>query len=174
MNIAGVSQAIRARIIDDTGSGGMWETSGTYKAKTAGYAQGPRAATTAALQSLCPYIVYDLLAGDTGEDGFTSDVLDTVWRIHVWDDINNNTSGAEGALRGSVIVDRLFGDGIPQSNRAPTYGFHRHQLTLTTTGHASAPWATGMVAVGSVNTAHEADFYHWILTMNVRQSRVRS
>jgi len=174
MNISGIAQAIRARIIADTGSGGVWETAGTYKAKTASYAQGPRAANAAALQALCPYIVYDVVSGDSGEDCFTSDVLLTTWEVNVWDDINNTTSGAEGALRGSGIIDRLYGDGIPQSTRAPTYGFHRHQLTLTTTGHASAPWATGLVAIQRLDRAHEADFYHWTLTMNVLMSRVRT
>lgn len=173
MNITGVSQAILARIQADTGSGGVWETAGVYKALSVNFIEGKRG-TVGEFATLCPYIVYDFENATTDEDAFASDLNKLMWTIHVWDDKKNANATAPGGLRGSGMVDRLYGDGIAQTNRAPTYGFHRHQLVLTTTGAAAAPWAAGMVSVERLDTAHDEEAYHWILEISVRLARTHT
>lgn len=171
MNLDGLANAIRARVQADTGSGGAWETSGLYKLTSVLHEDGQRATQTGAIDALYPYMVYSLISADTGEDGFTSDSVSTDWRLHVFDDKKNTATGAEGALRSLGILNRLFGDALAQSNRVPTFGFHRHQLSLTVTGDASAPWAAGVCEIERLNSNHDEDAYHWIYTMRVRQSR---
>lgn len=174
MNISGVAGAIRARIVGDTGAGGVFETAGTYKAVTVQFVEGPRGANTSADSSLFPYVVYNFVSGSTEEDGFDSDSCEMAWDVHVWDFKQHSNSSAPGAQRSSGMVDRLFGDAIAQSNRVPTYGLHRHQLSLSVTGSASAPWATGVVAVTDINAPHEADFYHWVITLKIGQARAHT
>lgn len=165
----GLGQAIIARVQSDTGTGGIWQTAGTYKLKSVGHIRGPRTTTALPLTTLCPYLVFTIET-DVQLDGYAYDMFEANIDFHVWDVAESTVS----AVRSLTIVERLFGDGIAQSTRIPSYGFHRHTLVLTTTGHASAPWVAGqMQRVGSAQ-AHEDDVYHWIETYRVNVSRVRT
>lgn len=167
MNETGVAQAIRARLITDTGSGGLWETAGANKALTITYIEGPKK-TQASIEAMSPYIVVSLVHF-AQDDTYEGDYGTYVFQLDVYDD--NGSANTYGAVRGQNIGERIFGDALAQAGRVPSYGLHRHKLVLTTTGDAGAPYAGGLMYRTGVTPLHDVDFYRWAHTYEVRIGR---
>lgn len=170
MNDVGVAQAIRARLLTDTGSGGLWETAGVNKCLTITYTEGPKN-SGGSIPSITPYLVYSLVSF-TQDDTYDGDCGTYQYQFDIVDD--NSSANTYGTTRGAAIGDRLFGDAIGQTNRTPSYGLHRHLLTLTTTGLTLAPWSTGVMYRTSVVPLHEVNVYRWSHTYEVRLFRTHT
>lgn len=142
--------AVRARLFADTGSGGLFANGAELVTNIYGVTAVPGASY--------PYIVVDR-AGFGPLDAFTLNVAEVRFRTHViarvdsgWDNVN-------------AILARVYGSG----NRSPTYGLHRHSLTLT------GGWAATNVQFAGRTTDTETgtdrvDFYHvvddWLTFMS--------
>lgn len=167
MNIRGVTAAVRARILADTGTGGIFNA-GTPLAKSVYSEHGPYEEGSSLLVNLCPFLVVESQAAQS-DDGFATDVLIQTFNVHVLDVV---AAGADTTLK---IMDRLYGDGIAQATRIATYGLHRWSPTLTLTGDAAAPWvasAPGCMFVASQNV-QEQDVFHYVAQFQMTISRVR-
>jgi hypothetical protein len=112
------AKAILDRLKADTGDGGIYEggdwtlVEGAWN-NLANPGNGTR-----------PYIVYSF-SGDS-EDSQTSDEDLLTLTFQVYDNATNGTDTI------TAVLDRLHGNGILQTGRIPTYGFHRHVLALDT------------------------------------------
>jgi hypothetical protein len=155
---------IRARAIADTGSGGLFNVSAPLvKSCTHEYAPATDSATNGA--DIFPYIVFTFPAWED-EPTFTTDLQRLVVQFHVY------ALREGGSKVCGDILDRIYGDGIRQTTRIPTYGFHRHSLSLGDTD-LTAPWTSGPMVRMSRNTAHERDVYHYIDSYSVTLARVK-
>ena len=118
-----LAKAIFDRIKADIGAGGIYQdgdwtlVEGAYN-NMANPADGDR-----------PYIVYSFTSDP--EDSQTSDEEKLTITFQVYD---NATRGTD---RITAVLDRLHGNGILQAGRIPTYGFHRHILTLATNTYSA-------------------------------------
>ncbi len=112
-----LSNAILSRIKADSGSGGLY-SGGAYTTITgAGW-------NTASGSLARPYIVWEI--SGSGDDSLTSD--DIVRRV-VFTAVDEVSRGCD---RLDTVWNRLYGDAMLQSGRIPSYGFHRHNVTLAT------------------------------------------
>ena len=109
-----------------------------------------------------PRVVIEVSA--EADDTFTQDGITMTVRFHVFD---LREAGFAAACAG--IIDRLRGDAAAQANRVPTYGFHRHNLTLTQ-AVSGMQWAAGLCRYVRSDTSHDESMYHFIETYEVRQT----
>jgi hypothetical protein len=167
MNLAGLNQAIIARVRADTGAGGLWAT-GARLINAISYTFEARGDTTGVGVAM-PYVTFEMTNSET-RDGYGFDLQEIYMRFHVWYAFLRNKDAAITAA--ANIVDRLYGNALAINTRVPSYGFHRHLLVLTTTGIAATPWATGMMWKTSSNEAHEHEALHFIETYRLNMSRV--
>lgn len=164
MTMALAAAAIRTRALADTGSGGLFYASGPLlKSFTFEYAPATNSATP--LTDIMPYVVFNFPAWEE-DPTFNTDVQSVVCQFHLF---LPRESGANAA---SAILARIYGDGIAQTNRTPTYGFHRHALSLGDTD-VTAPWYASPMRRTSRNTAHERDVYHYIDSYDFNVYRVK-
>jgi len=149
MNLIAIWTAIKARIDADTGTGGISNAgtpliSGIYSSF----------AVTGASTASKPYIVFDV-DGAQQQDGFEIDIIELSIRLHVFARMDSATTS--GFDKCSAIIDRLYGDGIDNVNRIPSYGFHRHELTISSGKYTgSIMHRTGMAQ------EHDEDHLHFI------------
>lgn len=170
MNLAGIKEAVIARVQADTGSGGLW-ASAAKLINSITYGFEGRVDVTG-IRGAQPYVSFDFPAIEES-DGYTHELQEFHLRFHVWYHFLRNKDAAITAA--ANIVDRLYGDATTQATRnTPTYGFHRHTLVLTTVGDAGAPWATGKMWKTSSNESHEREALHFIETYRVNMSRTRT
>ena len=167
MNINGLAQAIRARALADTGTGGMFN-SGSPLLKSFLHYFGPEAATDAQLSAIVPYCVFAVgpIHSDPGynENQYEADV-----EMHIFDARKLGHS----AVTIEAISDRLMGDAIAQTNRTPTYGFDRHQLVLTNAGpEAHGPWSPGPLRFVSLTPLHDTDFWHYNVLFTITMTQL--
>lgn len=111
-----VTDATIDRLEADTGSGGLFN-SGSPLVSGVYYIRAADASTR-------PYIVLNVSM--TEEHALTSDGCEFVLGVR----IVGNASDGGAALQS--IWNRVFGDGVLQSGRTPSYGLHRHTLTMPT------------------------------------------
>lgn len=164
MNVDAVRTAIIARVQDDTGSGGLW-ASGAKLINAVQYSIPGR--NNAGLEVALPYVTFDFVAREQN-DGFNYDLVEHVFRFHVWDSMAARPTPS----RCESIMSRLLGNAIANSDRVPTYGFHRHHLSLTSTGLPGAPWDPSLCYRIGGNEAHEDGVWHFIETYRVNLTRV--
>lgn len=119
MNNNAICAAIVARLQADQGGGALFATGGAPGLITGVYRDmAPPGATM-------PYVVFDCKDEATDESSFTGDVL----RVRIAFAIFSPTTSPPSVV--DTIKGRIFGDATDQTNRVPTYGFHRHTLTLS-------------------------------------------
>jgi hypothetical protein len=93
-------------------------------------------------------------------DTMRGDGIRLTIEFHIYDVAEGNTND-----NCRNIIDRIRGDAATQSNKLPTYGFHRRVPTdLVSTWSASQFINTGGA------TAHERDVLHYIETYEVTGS----
>ena len=155
-NLARVFTAIRARALTDTGTGGLFATSNNL-------ITGIFAETGSQTLSY-PYITMTMF--DEEDDTFAKDGSVVNVQFHIFHDAK--VSGVGPIEKCGAIIERLRGDGTQQSDRLPTFGFHRHKLTLSQSG--GMLWGAGIMRRLRGTTAHENDVYHFIEEYEVRQS----
>lgn len=113
-----ISKAILTRIQADTGSGGLFSASGgtAYSTITdAGW-------NTIRGDKLRPYVTWEI--SGTADNALTAD--DIVYEV-TFTCIDEASRGCD---RLDTVWNRLFGNAMLISGRVPSYGFHRHVLTL--------------------------------------------
>lgn len=125
MNITKLAEAIRARALADTGTGGLFNVAnplvtGIYKDKAMGN-----------LANSYPYIVFNIV-DISNVDAFSVAVREVIVRFAIY-----SKDEAGGASR-SAIVDRVLGNWLTASGRVPTYGYDRHALSISGGWSASA------------------------------------
>lgn len=113
MNSVALEEAIRARLVSSMTSAsvtvqGVWST---VAPDTVEFKQGAN-----------PYIVFDLQIGEM-DDTFNQNGIRAVYRVNIYDHIENNTTNAEPAY------EAMVGNGTPSS--APTRGLHRWDATVS-------------------------------------------
>jgi len=119
MNTNAVSAAIVARLQADQGGGALFATGGGAGLITAVYRDmAPPNATM-------PYVVFDCKDEATDNSTFTSDIL----RVRVAFAIFIPTTTPPSVI--DTIKGRIFGDATDQEDGVPTFGFHRHTLSLS-------------------------------------------
>ncbi len=119
MNPNTVTDAILTRIQADTGTGGLYVGS-AYTVVTGGWyaVDGP----ITDLNTIFPYGVYNLTMEP--DNTFTSDGAKFLLDFTIYDKQQNGLASIAPAMA------RLYGNAMLVSGRIPTYGFHRHVLTL--------------------------------------------
>lgn len=113
MNSVALEEAIRARLVSSMTSAsvtvqGVWSTVAPDDVE---FKQGAN-----------PYIVFDLQIGEM-DDTFNQNGIRAVYRVNIYDHIENNTTNAEPAY------EAMVGNGTPSS--APTRGLHRWDATVS-------------------------------------------
>ena len=114
LNIVDVLLAVRARLVASGGSdiSGVWVD------------RAPP--NTAPVLNGKPYLI--ISATDEALDSFTHDGLTVTLFVTIVDHADNDLLGLHTAW------DRVYGNGDPGTDTAPTYGLHRHRLNLTAQG----------------------------------------
>lgn len=113
-----LARACIERIQVDTGTGGLYEGS-AYSIITGAY-HGVATPGTLAF----PYVVVSVEMSN--QDAQPADGADVQMTFEVFDTLT------QGDTRIDKVLARLYGDGILQNGRIPTYGFQRHRMTLPT------------------------------------------
>lgn len=94
-----------------------------------------------------PYVVYSVVS-DNEQDAFNGDIREVFFELAIFDKTANGLADIE------AIKARLKGDSTSPSS-APTYGFHRHVLSLT------GGWTGGpVVRVGGDLYLEDKETYH--------------
>lgn len=150
MNLAKFQQAIYDRLTGDATLTGL-ATGGVRSVL------GPR--TGISTEDSKPYVVVTL-QGTTPADDFRGDLIEMVVDVHVVSDTT------DGLSTPSSIIDRIIGDATLQSNVTPTYGLHRHQLSLS-----GSTYTGGVMQFFDTETAHDEERLHFILGFKVYQGR---
>lgn len=154
MNLVPVWVAVYKRLTSDTGSGGLLATGAELVSGIRAYFAPPTFTTETK-----PYIVFDV-DGAQQQDGFNIDVIDLSIRLHVFARMEYATTS--GFDRCAAILDRIYGNGIDQAGRTPTYGLHRHSLSLESSSYtADIMHRTGMAQ------EHDEDHLHFIESYSV-------
>ena len=97
-----------------------------------------------------PYIVYEMIAADFDTMTFQTNIVEVVYRVHVYDHRKNGIVPAIG------LVSLIIGDSEGTDN-APTYGLHRWKIPAVTDA------ATAMMRSVDAGTQHEEDRLHfWV------------
>jgi hypothetical protein len=152
VNIAKLTEAIRTRALADNGVGGLTTL---VSSVTAFF--GPTGATY-------PYVVITGDAFDQGTaaapSGFRKEVVTVLFTFHIYGAKRSGMAAIE------AVIDRLYGDASAQADWVPTYGFHRHVLTL------DGGWTAGPVErVGGDFQIEDQDVLHFSETYRVIISR---
>jgi hypothetical protein len=151
MNQVKLWEAIRARALADTGSGGLFET-------------GEDALITGIYNTLAPptvvdeddpYIVFSV-ASASQNDAFNMDVIEYTIRFSVFSPVTS------GLAVPSAIIDRLYGNGVGSSGNLATYGFHRWQPSLS-----GSSWGSSVMYRIDQDTAHSESVYNFVETYKV-------
>lgn len=153
MNIAALTAVIEARLSsDDAASVGILTLLNSRWYNT----QAPP-------NTAYPYMVYNISGLSQDFDTFRSDGQEVTVDFHIYE------SARSGLVTVSAILDRLYGNGTLQSDRVPTYGFHRWKPTLPV---ATGSWtADTMHRVGNFSQSDTKDAYHFIETYQLIISR---
>jgi len=153
VNAADLYKAIKDRAAADTGTGGLFDTMG---AKINGfyYAALPEA-------SLMPFCMFTIGA-DRDTSAFAKNVSEIMFRISTFV-ARTHATITDPVQRGSEIIKRIYGDSSA-SQLTPTYGFHRHSLTLT-------DWAASQITYQSTFEEHGDDYYSWTLQFKLWLSK---
>lgn len=153
MNQAAIWDAIRDRLVGDTGTGGLFN-SGSPLLTAFYYAAIPTSGTM-------PYAVLSF-ASDTENDAFAKDIRQIVFRINVFVPRIHATI-TDPTNRGSQILARIYGD--TSAGSAPTYGLHRWQPSL------SGSWSAAHVQQAQAFDEHTDDTYSWVLEYKLTISK---
>lgn len=116
-------KAVYDRAQADTGSGGLFESSGT-NLLTGFY--NTRLPTDQGF----PAVVYEISSA-FADDGFAKAIRDIDIRFHIFTKEEPTDGGTDGWTLLANISARIGGDWTSQSDRVPTYGFDRFEPTLT-------------------------------------------
>lgn len=127
-----VAAAILNRIKADTGTGGLYEGSAWSIISGAWFAAASPATPA------YPYVVYAV--SSEPDDTFPADQRTFRVAFSIYD------TADRGMDRVQAIMDRLYGDAMLQATRQPTYGLHRHRITIPS---STLGWIGGDVVAGS-------------------------
>lgn len=145
MNLARLASAIRDRIRADTGTGGLFNvTTGILRNSDVLYGTGQ-------VERVFPYVTFDVEA--TQADGFGHDHMLVTVTLHIVDDRNNGIGNC------ATIIDRVYGDAVTQPSDVPSFGLHRHPLTLTSETNYPDWKVGGVMYRRSSATRHDAECY---------------
>ena len=158
VNITTVEKALRARLLADTGSGGLF-ASGAALVNGCYNTRAPSNATP-------PYIVYTVLAAERVE-GFELAMRTIGIDIDVYVPVESTTSALSDPINvGGQILDRLEGDWFVQSYpHNPTFGLNRHLLTLSGT-----TWTPDRLEGQTTVPSHTDEMYVWTDSYNLNIS----
>lgn len=151
MNLAPFFTAIKTRLEADTGTGGLFKSG-------AALVSGCYSVLAPPLADDYPYLLIDH-EGDDVLDGFGLNFIQRAFRVHVFAEVANGLAPVD------AILNRIYGDG----DRSPTYGLHRHSLTL-----ASGGWTGSVVEYRDTIWNSDVDIYHVIQRYVTRFSKAAS
>ena len=140
MNINALITAVRTRLLADTGSGGLFPVAGGNLV-TAVYGM------VAPSNAEPPYLLIDAAATDN-KDGFSLDLNEVRFRVHLF------ALATDGFSPADAIHQRVIGE----ASRTPSYGLHRHALTLA----GGSGWTTTAIQHAGTNYDNDEDHYHVI------------
>lgn len=149
MNIAHATAAIRSRLLADTSPGGLRAASSPLLAsdeKITTYILAPDQVGTIGGY---PYVVIDVISVEE-EDAFDADAVRYEIDLHVFDLQSASMTAC------ADIIDRIRGDAMAQPTRQPSYGLHRHTITLPT------PWTGGLVVRAGGRSEHDQAVQHYV------------
>jgi hypothetical protein len=159
MNIQSLCTDVKARLEADVTTNGLYPTGGTPLINGIFNQFAPP-------NLFMPYIVVDAVSA-VQDDCFDLDKIDFAVTVHIF-----ASATAGDLVTAQRIIERVYGDGIKQSNRTPTYGLHRHKLVYTTTGaFENDKWYYTNMVRQSSNTSHDEGYYHFIEVYNVAACR---
>jgi len=157
MNASQLYYDVRKRLLSDTGANGLFPTGGTP------LVTGIFNNYVSERQDM-PYIVWTLVSGV--DDGtFATNEDDIQFQLSVF--ASKRPAALTNAQR---ILNRIYGDGVKQSSRLPTYGLHRHTLVSTWPDgiETTDTWGyTPCIAKGEFHFEEE-DCYHFGRTWSLR------
>ncbi|MBX3376050.1 MAG: hypothetical protein KF678_03490 [Phycisphaeraceae bacterium] len=110
-----------------------------------------------------PYIVFSV-AASVSDNTFRTDVVEHIIRLSVI------TSARSGLSTPATLLKRLYGDATTLTSRTPSYGLHRHILSVPA---ASEPteWVGSLITHVDSTQEHTQEVYHFIETYKVITSR---
>lgn len=152
MNNADLFSAINTRAMADNGAGGLTTLLSATNAFY--YAAIPEAVD----MPFCMFTVANM----TDESAFARNVVSVVFRIATFV-ARTHATITDPVQRLSDIVKRLYGDSS-SSGTTPTYGFHRHLLTLT-------DWTGGHIVHRNTTDEHGDDYYCTVLEFEIHVSK---
>lgn len=141
MDIANIELAVKTRLQADTGSGGLLNSSAPLI--TGVWVSNAPAGNTA------PYCVIDV-ASEKSDNAFTKDIYSVEFWVHTFVARHGNATPLQTA---SDIMARIFGDSA--AGAVPSYGLHRHPLSLSGSWTATNAECTGAFA------EHDENVYHY-------------
>lgn len=149
MNIVAIYNAVATRLQGDTGTGGLFaSTDALVTGIFNNYADN---------QLYFPFLVIDVSLEN--DDAFAADVLNATIIVHTFVALNSAQVDSY-----SSILDRVYGNAVAQNGRVPTYGLHRHSLSL------SGGWVAGpmrQVDMQQIPTEDGQAAFHFIQTFKV-------
>lgn len=141
MNVDALITAVRTRLLSDTATGGLMATGSELITNVYGFA----APGNASYQTK-PYLLVDI-AGTIANDAFDLDLVEFRFRVHCFSLANGGLTPVDAIMR------RVYG----QASRTPTYGLHRHALSLA----GGSGWtATTCQFAGTNDGGSDEDHYH--------------
>lgn len=153
MNNNAICAAIVTRLQADQGSGALFATGGGAGLITGVYRnEAPSTATF-------PYIVFSVTT-EADRNTFRGDIFEVSIDFGIYVPVSAPPSVVD------TIVDRLYGDATVQTSGEPTFGLHRHPLTLST-----GTWSGGTLEMKGTQDASDRDYYIEIDTYKFIQSR---
>lgn len=135
MNMTAIARTIHARIMDDSGPGGLLNTTDglLYDPTRVGPSRFRRNYSSdveSTVLSGFPVVVWRLGANSAGRPTFTSDELELLVSFDIFGRPPISVSDT-GDADVYAIADRIYGDSSGQVGGTPTYGLHRFQPDST-------------------------------------------
>lgn len=129
MLLNAINQAIFDRIKADTGAGGL------YASSAWNIISGAYSVFGTPNPMVFPYLLWSVRMEQ--DHSLPADEFNCTATFTVWDQVQDYVTNAEYNARVVAVLDRLHGNAVLQAGRVPTYGFHRHLLTLPTNGYTA-------------------------------------
>ncbi len=158
VNLSAFMAAIIARVQADTGTGGLYKPgTGLLLAGGGIWSWMGNPAST-----IYPYIV--VTANDREAPAFNQEGSECELQFHIFDSTERRTGTTGTASVGSAnceyIIDRLYGDAMAYTSRTPSYGLHRHQLTIGANNPLS--WVSSSLLRTGGHSEADRDVYHFV------------
>jgi hypothetical protein len=152
MNIAELTNAVVTRLKADSGSGGIWNTTGGQSCHPDAGGGGIWVEDGDPAALAFPMIV--LAFQDTEQPAMNSEGALAVVQVNIFE------RKERGLSKASVLIERVYGDAMTHGDRVPVFGLHRHVLSIDASSVMG--WTGGMMQRARGFTAHDRDVWHFI------------